>query len=524
MERLIIIENGEEIVFNIESRVVTIGRSSKNDITIKDRNASRRHCNIIRVGEAWFAVDCDSQNGTQVNQSSIKKHELEDGDKITVGAAEMIFMVAQDSSQNIEPPIKRSHPLADVELHESLEVEDSDKLPEKIITEEDPTSEEDILQEEVELEKEVEVEKEVEKEDVLEAGIEKEKEISENITQKQEKQEPQNKISDEESLQSSQNTAVEKQGRRRRGVDSSKQAQEFFASFKKHFGKEVVGSNHVAECIFIALVNNESCLLTGPSGSGKLFSIRMISQLLGLSFQRTSNFAIENNLKRRNDYNIELLFPNHINFIDHNFYISENMQTLLFDFLQNQKIPTERKTSSFQQVNMLVSSNLPEKYSLQMAQFKDSFMLEIPLSSLELDLEKSILENNMQPINRAKKSANFTRHFAYFQMLLSSVKVSSDISNYVANLVFHSNPKNTMCSEVKKYVSHGASRKGGFSILKATQTYTILQGRNEVTMEDINAIVKYALRHRITINENAQNDNITKQDVLNSLIKFLQKS
>ena len=105
----------------------------KNDITLKDRNASRRHCNIIQVGDSWFVVDCDSHNGTYVNEEKITKKELDDGDKIMVGAIEIYFLVAKEGEEFKMPDIKKEE--APV-VENVKDIEDDDSSEEKLSPEE----------------------------------------------------------------------------------------------------------------------------------------------------------------------------------------------------------------------------------------------------------------------------------------------------------------------------------------------------------------------------------------------------
>ena len=536
MERLIIIENGEEIVFNIESRVVTIGRSSKNDIPIKDRNASRRHCNIIKVGDSWFAVDCDSQNGTLVNQEPIKKQELEDGDKISVGAAEIIFMIAQEKplqteeSMLADSPIKK-HPLQDEELEEAP----PKKEPKKEVAA--PVAEK--IEAPIKQEKTPEVSEQPAPPPVPPVSSSSStpapstpapstpapsapvhpKEINLHKSSKPEV----DKSEDSSSQSSMENRSVEM--RNRRSATATKQVGELYKTFTSQFSEQVVGYDYVARLLFIALINNEHCLLTGPPGAGKLFIVRTICELLGLSVQRVSNVGIENHIQNSSKYNLESLFCNNLNFIDHNFQAPENIMTLIFDFLQNQKMPTERKTSNFQQVNTIIAGNLPSKQnSSQMMQYKDAFMFDIPLDYLGIDLETSILKQNIGVVNRAKKPMNFTRCFGYFQMMMASSVVSDEVLKFIATVVHHSRPYQSQCEDAKNYFLYGCGRKAGLALLRAGQTHALLENRKEVSIEDVSKMSYYVLHHRVVVNEEGKKAKKSKKQIIESLIKFAKEN
>jgi pSer/pThr/pTyr-binding forkhead associated (FHA) protein len=70
---------------------VVIGRSKECDIQVRDANVSRQHAELRQEGTAYWIVDLESTNGTEVNGRREKQAKLESGDKITVGSTELLF-------------------------------------------------------------------------------------------------------------------------------------------------------------------------------------------------------------------------------------------------------------------------------------------------------------------------------------------------------------------------------------------------------------------------------------------------
>jgi hypothetical protein len=75
----------------IDKRRVVIGRSKDCDIQVADPNVSRRHAEIRQEGSAYWVVDLDSTNGTEVNGRRLKRAKLRSGDTITVGSTQVVF-------------------------------------------------------------------------------------------------------------------------------------------------------------------------------------------------------------------------------------------------------------------------------------------------------------------------------------------------------------------------------------------------------------------------------------------------
>jgi pSer/pThr/pTyr-binding forkhead associated (FHA) protein len=70
---------------------MVIGRSKDSDIRLEDPNASRRHAEVRREGAAYWIIDLDSTNGVAVNGHRIKRSQLAEGDRITIGSTDLVF-------------------------------------------------------------------------------------------------------------------------------------------------------------------------------------------------------------------------------------------------------------------------------------------------------------------------------------------------------------------------------------------------------------------------------------------------
>ncbi|MDQ2984533.1 MAG: DUF3662 domain-containing protein [Actinomycetota bacterium] len=75
----------------VDKRKFVIGRSRDCDIQLGDPNVSRRHVELRQEGAAYWIVDLDSTNGTEVNGRRLKRAKLKPGDQITVGSTRMVF-------------------------------------------------------------------------------------------------------------------------------------------------------------------------------------------------------------------------------------------------------------------------------------------------------------------------------------------------------------------------------------------------------------------------------------------------
>ncbi|MCS7006183.1 MAG: DUF3662 and FHA domain-containing protein [Gaiellaceae bacterium] len=79
----------------IAKQEVVLGRSREADVRLSDPNVSRRHAVIRRIGSVFWIADLDSTNGTLVNGVRVRRRQLEDGDRITLGSTELRFELPQ---------------------------------------------------------------------------------------------------------------------------------------------------------------------------------------------------------------------------------------------------------------------------------------------------------------------------------------------------------------------------------------------------------------------------------------------
>jgi Protein of unknown function (DUF3662)/FHA domain len=75
----------------LTKRRAVIGRSKDADIQVADPNVSRRHAEVRQEGAAFWLLDLDSTNGTEINGRRQKRAKLRPGDTITVGSTDLVF-------------------------------------------------------------------------------------------------------------------------------------------------------------------------------------------------------------------------------------------------------------------------------------------------------------------------------------------------------------------------------------------------------------------------------------------------
>jgi pSer/pThr/pTyr-binding forkhead associated (FHA) protein len=91
--RLLVTVTGEHAVkYPLYKDVMVIGRSTDSDIQVQGQYTSRHHARICSDNDGSFVEDLDSKNGVRVNEQSIRRQRLRDGDMVDVGGAKLRFI------------------------------------------------------------------------------------------------------------------------------------------------------------------------------------------------------------------------------------------------------------------------------------------------------------------------------------------------------------------------------------------------------------------------------------------------
>ena len=105
-----------------------------------------------------------------------------------------------------------------------------------------------------------------------------------------------------------------------------------------------------------------------------------------------------------------------------------------------------------------------------------------------------------------------------FQALIRRVPVADNVLEYAVNLVRSTRPNDSNSDYVKKYISYGAGPRASQYLIRGAKSRAAIQGRFSPDIEDIRAVAVPVLRHRIVSNFNAEAENISPMEIINTII------
>ena len=94
----------------------------------------------------------------------------------------------------------------------------------------------------------------------------------------------------------------------------------------------------------------------------------------------------------------------------------------------------------------------------------------------------------------------------------------SRVGDYVSRLIIASHPGESLSNKVNQYVRYGASPRGGQAMILGARITALLDGRYNVSFEDVAAMAPAALRHRLLLNFEGQAEGIKTDAIIEDLI------
>ncbi len=277
-----------------------------------------------------------------------------------------------------------------------------------------------------------------------------------------------------------------------------KQAYEaVFEEVKKH----IAGNEDTIKLIFIALVANGHALLEGVPGVAKTTMTKAIAQTIDASFGRIQGMPdleikdIIGYTYTDESHNIELkkgpIF-NNILLIDELNRAPPKTTTALLEALEERQVTVGNSTVPLDKPFMAIATQNPlniEGTSSLPKVLADRFLLRIEVSYPSMDQEEEMLrmKERAEEMNVAKVLSK--SDVIQMQEMINSVSMSDMVEGYITRLVD--------ATRSDMHVVMGASPRAEISFMKCAKAKALIEGRKEITIEDIKYLAKPVLSHRI---------------------------
>jgi len=300
--------------------------------------------------------------------------------------------------------------------------------------------------------------------------------------------------------------------------------------------KVIVGQKQMIESLLIGLIGNGHILLEGVPGLAKTLAINSLSKAIQASFSRVQftpdllpadvvGTMIYN--MKENDFMIKKgpIFANFV-LADEINRAPAKVQSALLEAMQERQITIGDTTFKLDEPFLVMATQNPVEqegtYPLPEAQV-DRFMLKVVIDYPKLQDEQVIMRQNLSgsfaTINPVVSVAEILRA----REVANEVYMDEKIEKYILDIIFATRyPEKYNLPQLKDLIGFGASPRGSINLAKAAKCYAFIKRRGYVIPEDVRAVVFDVLRHRIGITYEAEAENVTSVDIINSIINEIE--
>lgn len=305
-------------------------------------------------------------------------------------------------------------------------------------------------------------------------------------------------------------------------------------------GRVIVGQQEVVRGVIICILAGRHALLEGVPGLGKTMLIRSMADALDLKFARiqftpdlmpaditgTDILDDDEHGHKVKQFQQGPVFANLI-LADEINRATPKTQSALLEAMQEQTVTVANRTYVLESPFFVLATQNPLEmegtYPLPEAQL-DRFMFKVNVKYPSVgDLVTVIERTTGIATPQAQKVAD-GREIISMGRLALNTPVATHVNEYVARLIVASHPDDPSAPEkVKLFVRYGASPRGAQALIIGAKINALLEGRFNVSFDDVAAVAAPALRHRLLLNFEGLAEGISTDDIIAELLKSVQK-
>ncbi len=319
-------------------------------------------------------------------------------------------------------------------------------------------------------------------------------------------------------------------------TEKVKEQNYFFNILKQEINRAIIGQEYMIDRLLIGLLGNGHVLLEGVPGLAKTLAIKTLSEAVDGAFSRIQftpdllpadviGTMIYN--VKDNDFSIKR-GPVFANFVlaDEINRAPAKVQSALLEVMQEKQVTIGDETMPLPKPFLVLATQNPidqeGTYLLPEAQ-TDRFMLKCKIDYPEFEDERKVMRMiSTQDIPQIRKVVDL-HQIVEAKKLINQIYLDEKIEKYILDMVFATRyPEKYGLSDIKNYISFGASPRASINLAIASRAYAFIKGRAFVIPEDVKEIAKDVLRHRIGLSFEAEAEEVSQDDIVSKILGKIQ--
>ena len=304
-----------------------------------------------------------------------------------------------------------------------------------------------------------------------------------------------------------------------------------YQEFLSEINKKIYGQDKVIKEVLISIFSRGHCLLVGVPGLAKTLLVTTIAEVLGLQYKR---IQFTPDLMPSDIIGTEILGEDrHFKFIKGpvfaNFILADEInrtppktQAALLEAMQERSVTAAGREYKLDEPFFVMATQNPIEqegtYPLPEAQL-DRFMFNILVDYPKFEDELIVVKNTTIDKEIVLKQVLTAEEIVYFQSLIRKVPINDNVLEYAVKLVSKTRPNSEFATEYsKKYIHWGAGPRASQYLIIGAKTHAVLNGKYSPDIEDVKAVAKIILRHRIVKNYKAEAEGISIESIIENFL------
>ena len=304
-----------------------------------------------------------------------------------------------------------------------------------------------------------------------------------------------------------------------------------YNEFKNEIAKVIVGQEEVVQQVLISIFCNGHCLLVGVPGLAKTLLVQTIADSLGLNFNR---IQFTPDLMPSDIVGAEILDENrNFKFVKgplfSNIILADEInrtppktQSALLEAMQERSVTNAGTSYTLDKPFFVLATQNPIEqegtYPLPEAQL-DRFMFNVLLDYPSYEEELKIVKQTTVKNNVSLNTIMSAEQIMKYQEVITKLPVTDNVLQYAVSLVAKTRPNSDKAADVvKQYIEWGAGPRASQFMLMAAKCHAAINGKYAPDIEDVKAVAKPILRHRLVKNYKAEAEGMSIDQIIESIL------
>ena len=314
------------------------------------------------------------------------------------------------------------------------------------------------------------------------------------------------------------------------------QFRDLFGRLQAEIGKVIVGMSGVVRGTLAGILADGNILLEGVPGLGKTALVKTVGDVMRLDFARIqftpdmmpaditgTNLVMEDESGRRYFQLQKGPVFNHVILADEINRATPKTQSAMLEAMQERQVSIVGETHDLPRPFFVVATQNPLEmegtYPLPEAQL-DRFLMKLKVEFPEREELREILQRTTSTDNPTATAAVDGPTILAMRELVRSVPVAPVVTDYAIRLVLATHPEKPEAPEVtRRYVRFGASPRAAQALLLVGKINALLDGRLNVSADDVKHVARPCMRHRIILNFEGEAERVDTDMIINGIVE-----